>query len=278
MSQPAEVVDIKQSSLSLSPSSTSSSGSLTCSIYFETLLEARFKLDEVGQCPACKQMVAYHHHKPYNNNNPSVSISSNANNNNSYTSSSYTNGIRSKLPKWRVDFKSVKPFLDRCQQVFTADNVDPQFWVRLLLRAVEDVSESAWVKVNIVDKGLTWKEAQESFSKHFELYSYSAQLIKDYEQLRQGSKQTVQDYSHKFNRLCAELDYTDDNPLVIQHYLNGLTPERHAAYKKQIALIKLIKGDDSFDTSSLDKVIKLTLELEIVDLNSQAQSPSINDK
>jgi hypothetical protein len=143
--------------------------------------------------------------------------------------------------------------------------------VRLLLRAVEDVDESSWIKVNIVDKNLTWKEAQEAFTKHFEIYSYSAQLVKDYEHIKQYTKQSVQEYSHKFNRLCIELGYDESNPLVIQHYLNGLIPERHASYKKQMAIVKLTTGNVSMFTSSLEEAIKLTSELEIADLNSQVQ-------
>jgi transposase InsO family protein len=243
-----------------------------CSIYFETLLEPRFSLNEFSQCAACKQLVAFHHHQP-----SVVGIASNVNVKNESAHNSFTSGIRSNLPKWRVDYKSVKPFLDRCQQVFIADNVDPKCWVRLLLRAVEDVSESSWVKVNIVDKDLSWKQAQEAFSKHFELFSYSAQLVKEYEQIKQGPKQTVHDYSHKFNRLCAELGYEDSNTLVIQHYLNGLTPERHAAYKRQVGLVKLTRADDSFSASSLETVIQLTLDLELVDLNSQFNSSSLNE-
>src|SRR6185437_5644051 len=92
----------------------------------------------------------------------------------------FTSGVRSSLPKWRIDFKFVKPFFERCQQVFIADNVDPTYWVRLLLRAVEDVNESAWVKSNLVDKNLTWEQAQDAFSQHFEMYSHSTQLVKDY--------------------------------------------------------------------------------------------------
>jgi Asp-tRNA(Asn)/Glu-tRNA(Gln) amidotransferase C subunit len=136
---------------------------------------------------------------------------------------------------------------------------------------VEDVDESSWIKVNIVDKNLTWKEAQEAFTKHFEIYSYSAQLVKDYEHIKQYTKQSVQEYSHKFNRLCIELGYDESNPLVIQHYLNGLIPERHASYKKQMAIVKLTTGNVSMFTSSLEEVIKLTSELEIADLNSQVQ-------
>lgn len=262
---------------SISPNSKDAPAAATlpflCSIYLETLVE-KFKLDEISPCIACKQLVAFHHRQP------SVNGESKPLNSTERKDSQnvFNNGVRSILPKWRIDYKSVKPFLDRCHQIFLADNVDPTCWTRLLLRAVDDVSESAWVHTNIVEKKMSWENAREAFSKHFELYSYSAQLVKDYEHIQQSSKQTVQDYSHKFNRLCSELGYLDNNPLIIQHYLNGLTPERHSAYKKQVGLIKLARNDSSYSATSLETVIQLTLELELVDLNSQSQyNPARDD-
>jgi hypothetical protein len=273
MNNPSIVTDNKQSTNSTSVQSLSTNtSSQVCSVYYETLIN-KFNLDEFDLCKACNIQVAFHHHDPallistkHSPQNLNLNLSPN-----SYYNSSYTSGVRTILPKWKVDYKSVKPFLDRCQQVFIADNVDPQYWARLLLRAVEDVDESSWIKLNIVDKNLTWKEAQEAFTKHFEIYSYSAQLVRDYEHIKQHTKQSVQEYSHKFNRLCIELGYDESNPLVIQHYLNGLTPERHASYKKQLALVKIAIGDVSKFTSSLEEVIKLTSELEVADLNSQVQ-------
>ena len=159
--------------------STNNTSPQVCSIYYEILLN-KYNLGEFDMCKACSIQVAFHHHDPtlllnstkYSSQNLSHSLSQNSFNTNNNHNSSYTTGVRSTLPKWKVDYKSVKPFLDRCQQVFIADNVNPQYWVRLLLRAVEDVDESSWIKVNIVDKNLTWKEAQEAFTKHFEIYSY----------------------------------------------------------------------------------------------------------
>ena len=247
-----------------------------CSMYYELLMSTRFNLDELSQCPACKVQVAFHHHQP-----PSqaavADVSANVSSAKYESDSSayalhFTSGVRSILPKWRIDYKYVKPFLDRCEQVLTADNVDPKVWVRLLLRAVEDVGESSWVQSNIVDKKLSWQEAREAFAKHFELFSYSTQIVQDYECIKQSSRQTVQDYSHKFMRLCAELGYESTNPLVVQHYINGLSPERLASYKKQLALVKLIRGDDSYTVASLETAVQLTLDLELVDVNSQIRN------
>ena len=237
-------------------------------------LKAEYQLKSADKCPACGFKLAFHQRKiiVQPERLPSSNVSSNAQvayhypNQNHY--SVPTNTVISNLPKWKVDYKNVKPFLQRYEQVLTAGNIDPSQWKRLLLFAVENVTESSWIKSNIVDRDeVQWQTAKEMFHKHFELHIYAIKLVEDYERCKQMKNESVQNYSDRFSNLCQELSYEDNSKYVIQHYMAGLLPQVLADVKRQLNWSRVTNKGQEIELNSLKQVIELALDLTVTDIN-----------
>ncbi|MBS4066640.1 MAG: DDE-type integrase/transposase/recombinase [Chitinophagaceae bacterium] len=245
-------------------------------MYVEELLQDQKIQGPSDACPACKQLVAFHNRSPINNKPSQSSTPSLITNHPSHASIIPTSAINN-LPKWKVDYKNANPFLQRFEQVLTAANVDETNWPRLLLHSVENVSEAAWIKVNIVDKSLKWVDAKDVFTKHFGNHSYQMKIVNDYESCRQSKNESVQRYADRFTQLCDELGYDYLDKLIIQHFIMGLLPNVQADYRKHINLAKLANNNTSIKLTSLKDVIELTLELSLLDLNHQPHNPASSD-
>ena len=183
-------------------------------------------------------------------------------------------GKNTTLPKWKVDYHQAKPFLDKIEHLCLADGVDRSVWPRLLLKAIPNVHESSWVVNNIVTPSVDWAQARALFTSHFEMHAYEAVLKKEYATCKQLHRETVQVYADRFMELVTQLGYEDDNELVIDHYLAGLTARNNADFLRTLGTMRLMKNDNSFVFSSLKAVIDLTLSLERIDRVSNGVTPS----
>ena len=123
-------------------SSSTSSSTSRCNTYVEEL-KSTYSLSPADPCPVCQHLVAFHLRDP-NHNSSSTS------------SSSKRNGSKSVLPQWGTDYKVVRLFLDRFEQVLIADLVDKEHWPRLLLKSTPGGNDGYWVRKNIVEANLPW--------------------------------------------------------------------------------------------------------------------------
>jgi hypothetical protein len=264
-------------SLSLTSTTVAASHPTVCNMFIEELLQDHKSSDP---CPGCKQLVCFHNRTPINS--VSTSLKSTSSSSSSSTSSYINSKTVSYLPKWKTDFKQVKPFLQRFEQILIADNVHESNWPRLLLHSVENVSEANWIKTNIVDAFpvslSSWTQVKEVFTKHFGLHSYQTKLISDYEKCSQFKGETVQKYADRFTQLCDELSYQDDDALVIQHYIVGLLYPIQADLKKHLHLAKLANSNAAVTLDSLKSVIELTLDLTLFDSSNQSNAGTSGTK
>lgn len=228
-----------------------------CNWYIEDLV-AMEDIKITDPCPTCEHKIGYHQRRPAT---PAVISGP--------TSSSSKDGSRSILPKWKTDYKMVRPFLDRMEQVLTGDSVDRSYWPRLLLRALDNSDDARWVMNHIVEPKVTWSEARVLFNDHFEVFSYSEQLKRDYESIRQLKKETVQEYADRFLRLVEQLALKDDNSLVIQHFLAGLHREFYSEFMRVVDIAELVSGSNSswnVNLGSLKAVINRAMKLESINI------------
>jgi len=263
------VMPSEASSSSLSSSSSTSMSApvlVLCETDQETL-RSEYELRSADLCPVCTLPIGRHLRRP------SPPTSSSAVSSVSSHSSSQL-GKNTTLPRWKVDYHQAKPFLDKIEHLLLADGVDASVWPRLLLKAIPNVHESAWVVTNIVNAGVDWTRAKALFTSHFEVFSYSAQLKKEYALCKQRPKESVQIYSDRFMDLVTQLSYDDANELVIDHYIEGLLPHYNAEFLRQLGTIKLLKKDRDFTFTSLKEVIDLTLSLERIDRAASGLNPS----
>ena len=244
---------------------------LLCNASQDELKEEGLKFSDL--CPVCHIAVARHRCLPPA---PATVVASPST---STSRSSTELGKNVHLPRWKHPddgYFHAKPFLDRIEHLFVADNVDESAWPRLLLKAIPNVTESAWVKLNIVDKKVNWTTARTLFNDHFEVQTWTEQSQQLYEQCRQGVRQSVQDYADRFMSYVTELGYQDDNQLVIQHFQLGLIPSIQAKIRDRVLLLRDMQNQLSdlsllslsisqstpYTIRSLKKMIELAVNIE----------------
>ena len=237
-----------------------------CNLYIEDFKTEQF----IDKCPACSISIAFHNRKPSEYN------SSHSLNSKQSSFGSIPSSIITSLPTWKVDQKIAQNFLARFEQILTAGGIHESQWPRLLLYCVEDVNESTWISNNILDAYpntiKSWDQVKEIFCKHFGNHSYSLKLTSDYEACKQQKNESVQKYADRFSQLCSELSYGDNDKLVIQHYISGLSSDNRIQYRKQLQTVKLATGGTEVKQDSLKDVIDLTLALSLLDFNSTGNS------
>ena len=226
-----------------------------CEVWMEDLMKEHHLVIN-DKCPVCSILVGRHKH--------ATSSSSNSNSkSNNYDSdkSNKRDGTKSVIPKWS-DYKHVKPFLDRIERVLEADLVDEIHWPRLLMKAT-DGYDSTWIKRNIVDPKLDWKEAREKFDSHFGTLSYQLDLSDEYNKIQQENNEPTQKYADKFVQLIEQLGYESDNEQTIAYFIERLSLKNKREFRKHMATLEL-----SIDTSnimkSLDNVIEIAIKLDAI--------------
>lgn len=240
---------------------TFSSSSNVCFAFIEELQQDGCKLAD--PCPVCNLKVGFHQRKA-----PLSSVSTSAG---FSTPSNYCipTAVVNSLPKWKVDQHHARQFLLRYEQVLSSQNVPSTYWPRALLIGVTNVTEASWIQTNIVEPNKPWQEAKELFTKHFGNFVYESDLVRRYENCAQRPKDSVQNYSDYFTQLADEMNLTDDNDLVIQHFIEGLKPDVKQDLKRHMHLEKRLKPDTEF--SSLKDIIELVLHLNSLDLNNSTK-------
>ena len=145
-----------------------------CSFFVEDLIAEGLKSSST--CGSCGQATGKHARKPTV---PVLApLLNSATNSESHSSSGWKlTNVVGLLPKWKVDFKAVRPFLQRFEQVLTAAKCPEKDFARHLLLSVSDVSEGNWIQRNIITPNLAWTAAKIAFTEHFELVEHNTIVI-----------------------------------------------------------------------------------------------------
>jgi hypothetical protein len=252
---------------SSSPALRDTSADLVCNVYQEELKGSGLNLSFMDPCPSCRVPVSRHHRKPVV---PVAAASANSNNN----SPSMFRDVIKLLPKWKVDYKFCRPFLQRFAQLLTAGNIPAAEWNQLLLICISDVQESEWIQANIVDKKLPWKDTIQAFTKHFELASYREKIEKEFLSCRPHRHESVQHFSDRFVNLCTQLDVKDDDSRAISQFIHSLPNAIQDKIREQRNLLELL--GHSFPDESLDKVIKIAISFDVASINSSTSTYADN--
>ena len=238
-----------------SSSSVLSPASPLCNLYMEELMSTH-NLTINQSCTFCHHGVVFHARGTQGSITP-ISRSN--------------DGSKSVLPQWGTDYKVVKSFLERFERVLTGDLVNECHWPRLLLKATPNSNDGYYVMKQIVDPKKNWKEAKGLFAAHFGNYAYEQKLTIEYERVRQAKEESVQRYSDRFAQLVDQLTYNQDDPFVIQHYLNGLLPSVHANLLRNLEQVAL-SSDKEVALDSFKDVSHRVIRLEAIEQNYGARS------
>ena len=226
-----------------------------CNAMLDELRGEELQLKLIDLCPVCHVMVARHQRLPLGT-SPLPTGSS------AYSRSSTQLGKNTTLPQWKLHGNvHAKPFLDKVEHLLLADDVDRKAWPRLLLKAVPNVHDSSWVKLNIVEANVDWSTARHLFTAQFEVLTWTEQSQQLYEQCRQGAREPVQEYSHRFMTCVTELQHEDDDQHVILHFQLGLIPSIQAKIRDRVHLYRdLQKQLSGFSNGSLTSSAPYTIQ------------------
>jgi hypothetical protein len=239
-----------------------------CSTTVDELLNEHLINSRLENCPMC-------HHPSFKHPRSVLSVQS------SFPSVTHTvnrEALKS-LPKWKIDFKQSRSFLDRMEQIFFAANLPSSEYTKQLLLSVTDVEEANYIKDNIIDKGLDWDQARIVFQNHFDVFNVVEQNEADYEKIRKLPRETVQHYSDRYLNLCSVLGIPDNDNRAIKHFVHGLDDKLQQDYKKTVNLARIVNnGINTYDLTSLRKIIALIISIELsnqsVPSYSSLSSPS----
>lgn len=163
-----------------------------CTTYYEELKMDYPDLGRADMCPICLHFpLGYHHRDPTA---AVAAISLKADNKEDAKASASRPGPSSShaaaisklatlMPKWTKD-SVCRLFLQRVGQLLSTSDVPKTKWPIVLIHIVTDVMAAEWITLNIIDKGLSWDEACDTFTAHFQSSDYSVTLERDYDECR----------------------------------------------------------------------------------------------
>ena len=264
-------------------SSINNINNTVCTTYVEELIADGLTRND--DCPSCPFIVARHARQP--NINSNINNNNNNNNNNLVpvnprpTSSSELLKIVSVIPKWSKG-TSCRPFIQRLNNFLSPLSVSfPETeWPHVFAYIItDDLPSSNWINTNIIEKKLSWSDSCNAFTAHFQSADYLNAVQNLFDLCKQQSNETVQSYGDRFTDICTQLGITDDNDLARRHFINHLQPNLHRQFHATLASMRITKDDDNFNFTSLIKVIKTCISLDVSNrsANSNYDNSSSNN-
>lgn len=196
---------------SASSTGAAANGNAACNVYMEELMEDG--LARAAACPYCSVVVARHSRFPPAPPPPPPAAhppsphphddedddAAHAGGHGLTERHRWTTAImkqKDAFPQWKPNSSVPHQYLKGCEQMVDSTGVPQQYWSFVLLytQPTESTNEREWIKRNIVDLGLTWKEACTMFTRHFEQVDYTLTLKKEYKRCRMDKTETVQAY------------------------------------------------------------------------------------
>src|SRR6185312_1022424 len=169
------------------------------------------------------------------------------------------------LPKWKPGHSVPHTFLNTCEQVLAATGIPQQYWPTVLLfsQPLEAAAARSWIASHILGKALSWAQARSAFTKHFQTSDYQLHLLQEYRRCRLQKSESVQDYADRFQELCTQLNYDDDNQAVIQQFIANLTVDTRRDFIRHWGLRAMIRHEPSNQFASLAEVITTAIEVDV---------------
>ena len=169
------------------------------------------------------------------------------------------------LPKWKPGHSVPHAFLNTCEQVLAVTGIPQQYWSTVLLfsQPLEAAAARSWIASHILGKALSWAQARSAFTKHFQTSDYQLHLLQEYRRCRLQKSESVQDYADRFQELCTQLNYDDDNQAVIQQFIANLTVDTRRDFIRHWGLRAMIRQEPSNQFTSLAEVITTAIEVDV---------------
>jgi hypothetical protein len=239
-----------------------SDSALMCKAFVEELLAVPLGLFDA--CPGCTVTVSHHHRRPVVAASSSSSAAGHESSSrpSSGLPSSATSHLLRELPKWSKT-SVCRTFLQRITQLLSTSEIAQEHWPKLLVRVVEDVSSAEWISDNIIAKKLSWKDACQAFTSHFQQSDYTVALRAEYRRCKQLKGESVQSYSDRFLNLIHELGIEENNSLVLDHFIENMSDYMYRKYQDHLVAKQTLLDDPTYAITSLEKIISLCIRLDV---------------
>ena len=245
------------------------SGKKMCQGYYKLLRDEypELKLRLLDLCPGCHVTLSFHPYAPPEagarpSSNVSGADSMNADKRMKF--SERITRIGSEYPKWKKD-TLCKPWLDSLTIELKNSEVPELFWPKVFTKLVKDPTgnDQQWIQSHIVDANLSWKQACDSFTAHFEMTDTETSLLIQWKGLKHKKGQPVQWYADKFLKLASQLSMDTEHLMVKDKFLSGLDDSIRKKYESKLVDKRIDNDDTSFQFGSLSTIIKVCENIDV---------------
>ena len=126
-----------------------------------------------------------------------------------------------------------------------------------------------------MDAGLSWTAACIAFTEHFQSSDTDLVLEREFDALKQGKGEHVQEYAEKFMDLVAQLVIPDDERTVLK-FVKGLQPAITRAYLVRIGVRADIDPAFDWKRQPLAQVIKTCIRMDVEFRTAQEASHGLS--
>lgn len=242
-----------------------------CNLYFEEFTSTFKSLTIADACPICGIVGARHVRLPPTEpvlvpTPPRVSDAQPGYSKHLLSSTAMAfMKLEKQLPEWNRSTEC-RTFLKRVELVLkTNDGIPSDDWPRVFLYVVKEQSAIEWIMTNIIDTKLSWPEAKQKFSSHFQRAEYGTLLLRKYQNLKQLQNESVQSYADRFVEVCEEIERADyeTDALVLDHFLQHLHTDIRQRFNDYLADERVRKDDVEYQIESLSKLIRICIIFDV---------------
>ena len=237
-----------------------------CPMLYSELLDQGLKYNDV--CDGCGNKVLQHARSTINT-NPITTR-------NEYDPfKSFTFPILSKSSTM------VPLFLQQLENELVLHGINETYYPRSLMGVTKEVAAQNWIKTNILNKKLTWNEAKEVFTDHFQSSDFKNQLQWRWKNIKQKVNESVQDYVDRFQTLGEQLGLIGNEEVeaqTITNFLLNLHENIYTKYNEDVNIMRRIaeKAGNEYKEDSLREIMDACIRIDVNRLTGIHHQSNVN--
>jgi hypothetical protein len=175
------------------------------------------------------------------------------------------------IPDWDEETAISDHFVEELERVLRMNRIPKSEWHFIFGMISSDADMNKWIEQNIetnsevldADPEESWSTAKTIFINHFSRATITQDLKDKYNNTKQLSGQSVQEFGDKFKTIVFRLGYNIDAmaPLVIDKFVSGLLAKPRKMYIDRVSFYDDI--NPSMVPTTLDEAIRLAIKLEV---------------
>lgn len=245
-----------------------------CHTFYEELLEEGLKRLDI--CDGCDLPVNRHVRKVITTTGSNETSLNKSSNYGLDGLSLIFSKVKDQFPLWSKSIECIT-FLKHIDMTLkNLPSIPEKDYPRIFLFIVKDQSAKEWIMKNIIECDLNWNEAKKKFTSHFQRAEYKSQLMKKYYNCKQQKDESVQSYADRFLEICSELDRSDSDSIVMDHFIQGLHETIRMKYQDWLSSKRVDQDDVEYNIDSLQKLIRICIVYDVARVTSGTSTSITN--